>query len=78
MLLLYHSSGSARAKAEADWKQFKDVVEGVSHDFYCCSLFDLSLLHLRCTGDWLRRRTSRLVQRGVSYLVRPKNPACTR
>ena len=48
---------------------FKEVVRVVTHDFYCCSLLDLSLLQLLCTGDCLGKRAVSVVERGVRWYI---------
>ena len=56
-------------KAEVHQKHFNDVVRVVIHDFYCCRLLDLSLLHLLCTGGCLAKRVLCVVERGVRWYI---------
>ena len=69
--------------AEVHRKHFNDVVvRVVIHDFYCCRLLDLSLLHLLCTGGCLAKRVLCVVERGVRWYIdlsgQPRNVTCTR
>ena len=41
----------------------------LTHDCYCCSLLDLSLLQLMCTGGYLGKRVVCVVERGVRWYI---------
>ena len=56
---------------------FKEVVRVVTHDFYCCSLLDLSLLQLLCTGGCLGKCVMCVVERGVRCYMDLLPQPCT-
>ena len=60
-----------------DRKHFNDVVRVVTHDFYCCRLLDLSLLHLLCTGGCLAKRVLCVVERGVRWYIDLSGQPCS-
>ena len=65
-----------KCKAEVHRKHFNDVVRVVIHDFYCCRLLDLSLLHLLCTGGCLAKRVLCVVERGVRWYIDLSGQPC--
>ena len=56
-----------KCMAEVHRMHFNDIVRVASCELGRFWLRDLSTIHLPSIGEWLWRRVSRPVQRGVSY-----------